>query len=391
MQCVLLVGGLGTRLGPLVSGCPKPMLPVAGRPFLDHLLTHLRRFGLRRFLLLAGYRADDIAAHFAADPTVTVLAEPEPLGTGGALRLAMHMGALDKTFVMSNGDSFFDFNVLDLVVAHRRTEGLATMALRQVEDAARFGVVERDAGDRILRMRERPEGPGPGLINGGVYVIDRQAAEHLPDGPSSFERDLLPRLAAGGLLHGRLHDGVFIDIGVPEAYAEAQSLLPLRRPAVFFDRDGVLNRDAGYTHRPEDLIWMPGAPEAVRLCNDRGWFVFVVTNQAGVAHGLYDTDAIGAFHARMQSELAATGAHVDDFRYCPHHPAARVAHWRAACDWRKPGPGMILDLMRHWPVDPGRSFLVGDQDSDIAAARAAGIAGVLHDGQDLAALIRDRL
>lgn len=158
---------------------------------------------------------------------------------------------------------------------------------------------------------------------------------------------------------------------------------PHRRPAVFLDRDGVLNRDTGYAHRAEDLEWTPGAREAVRRFNDLGYLVFVVTNQSGVARGFYGEADVVALHRFMAEDLARAGARVDDWRYCPFHPEATVAAYRAVHPWRKPAPGMILDLMAHWPVAAEASLLVGDQPSDMAAAAAAGIAGHLFPGGNL--------
>ncbi|TVS00181.1 MAG: HAD family hydrolase [Rhodospirillales bacterium] len=160
-----------------------------------------------------------------------------------------------------------------------------------------------------------------------------------------------------------------------------------RRGAVFFDRDGVLNEDRGYTHRIEDLRWMPGAREAVRAVNHSGRFAFVVTNQAGVARGLYREAAILAFHDEMQRRLADIGARIDEYAYCPHHPDGIVAAFSQHCSCRKPEPGMILALLSRWPVDPQASMLIGDRDSDIAAAKAAGIAARLYRGGDLRSYI----
>lgn len=132
---------------------------------------------------------------------------------------------------------------------------------------------------------------------------------------------------------------------------------------------------------------MPGAAAAVKRLNDAGYFVFVVTNQAGVARGFYPESQIGVMHGWMAGELARARAHVDAWEYCPNHPEAVVPQYRVDCRRRKPGPGMILDLLAKWPVDTARSFVVGDRDTDMAAAHAAGLPGYLFAGGDLDAFI----
>jgi D-glycero-D-manno-heptose 1,7-bisphosphate phosphatase len=162
--------------------------------------------------------------------------------------------------------------------------------------------------------------------------------------------------------------------------------MPVRsdaRPAVFFDRDGTINVDEGYTYKPQDLVFLPGAVAAVKRVNDLGWYAFLVTNQSGIARGLFNESDLQVFHAHMQAQLAAAGAHFDDIRYCPHHPRGIVAAFARVCECRKPQPGMILDLMRRWPVIAEKSLLVGNQDADMEAARGAGLRGIRYDGGNL--------
>ncbi|MFT4116909.1 D-glycero-alpha-D-manno-heptose-1,7-bisphosphate 7-phosphatase [Bradyrhizobium sp.] len=165
----------------------------------------------------------------------------------------------------------------------------------------------------------------------------------------------------------------------------------MNRPAVFFDRDGVLNEDTGYVFEISGLKWIEGAPQAVKAVNDAGYFAFVVTNQSGVARGLYDESHVDTLHAWMAGELAKSDAHIDAFEYCPYHPDAVVERYRQTSPRRKPAPGMITDLLARYPVEIDRSFLIGDRSSDLEAASAAGIRGFLFPGGNLKTFVRDLL
>jgi D-glycero-D-manno-heptose 1,7-bisphosphate phosphatase len=161
--------------------------------------------------------------------------------------------------------------------------------------------------------------------------------------------------------------------------------------AVIFDRDGVLNKDVGYAYRPDQIEWVEGAIAAVKAVNDAGLYAFVATNQSGVARGLYTEADVQALHAWMNAELAKHGAHIDAFAYCPHHVDGTVAGYGVECNFRKPGPGMILSLLRRFPVDPARAVMIGDNESDVAAAEAAGIVGVRFRGGSLVEALADCL
>jgi len=156
------------------------------------------------------------------------------------------------------------------------------------------------------------------------------------------------------------------------------------RPALFLDRDGVLNEDSGYVHRWEDFRWIPGAREAIADFVAAGWWVIVVTNQAGVARGYYAEADVRRLHHQVNRSLAEVGARIDAFYYCPHHPDAVVARYRDPDPLdRKPNPGMLLKALAEWPINRERSIMVGDNDSDLEAARRAGVLGLKFEGGNL--------
>ena len=394
-QALFLVGGKGTRLKSLTQNTPKPLLHITpDLRFLDVLLENAARHGFTDIVLLAGHLGEQVieAYHgktiYGAD--VRVIKEPVPAGTVGALTYARDI--LDPWFVMANGDSLFDVNLRD-IAKQPSQDFTARLALRKVEDASRYGTVVLDGGWVSGFYEKSLTTVGPALINGGIYLMSRDILDMI-NGPCSIESDIFPKLAAQQRLQGTQMNGYFLDIGLPDTFEQACIDLPKQRirPAVFFDRDGVLNHDEGYTHKPADLKWMPGAKAAVRAVNDAGWLAIVVTNQSGIARGYFSEAEMDAFHANMQDELATQGSHIDCFYHCPFHKDGVVPQFTHPDHHdRKPNPGMIERALQEWPIDVGKSFLVGDREHDVMAAQSARIAGYLYQGGSLLEIIKPRL
>jgi len=232
-QAVILAGGRGGRLGALVQATPKPLLDVGGWPFIAWLIRGLCQAGVEEVLLLTGYLGDAIEAalpHISANLprpiALRCLREPAPAGTGGAVRLAA--AELDEKFLLLNGDSWLDFNLTQLLTDAARgpKSAVGRIVLQQLPDTGRFGVVECE-GDRVTAFRDRPATPRPGLINAGIYFFSRAVLNDIPPA-AALERDVLPVLAARGVLHCTIAEGYFIDIGVPEDLARARREMPIR-------------------------------------------------------------------------------------------------------------------------------------------------------------------
>lgn len=228
----MLAGGLGTRLRGVVPDLPKPMAPVAGRPFLAWVLDELVKARFERVVLAVGYRHEAIRDHFGAEYgglLLTYSVEDRPLGTGGAIRLAA--GTLpDGAIFVLNGDTFLDLDYTAMLAAHERGSESMSMAVCRVADVGRYGALEIQAG-HVRGFHEKGRS-GPGVINAGAYLLSADVVRRIPRGePYSFEQQLLVPQVAALRPAAFPAEGLFIDIGVPEDYERAQRLFATRGAA----------------------------------------------------------------------------------------------------------------------------------------------------------------
>lgn len=341
---------------------------TAPLPPLGRLLADCGRFGLNRSLLVvrSGFaaRAEEVLADLSQLAPIPDVRLVEVRASHAPTALIEIRALLDAQFALFDPAIVLDGNWLNLVP--RLAD--ADHALALVPGTGPFASID---GRAVVRADEGE----PGFTAMAVAMLRRDAL-----------------MSAAGALHIpamllQLADDTSVAACV---FAGSQILpaydgLPVRppRPALFLDRDGTLNEDYGYVSDPDRLVLLPGAAAAVKRANDLGWYVFLVTNQSGVGRGYYEEAQVLLCNATLQAQLRAEGAHLDDIRYAPDHPEALLPRYRSTSDWRKPGPGMLIDLMAHWPVRREASLMVGDKASDVDAGTAAGIRSLLFSGGDL--------
>lgn len=373
-EAIVLAGGFGTRLAHVVPDVCKPMAPVAGRPFLRFVMDQLAAAGVERAVVADGYRKEQIEEYFGGfyrGMDVAYSPEEEPLLTGGAVKQALARCECEWAFVM-NGDTWLDvdFGAMEAAADKAPETVKAIIAVKRMRDFERYGTVDVDDNCIITAFHEKKP-CAEGLINAGVYLIRKDALADMPQ-KFSLESDWFECVVGTEKLVACECAGGFIDIGVPEDYEMAQAMLaPLARgwKLAMFDRDGTINVDTGHLFEPEKLELIPETVKVmVRYAADPEYKVVVVTNQAGIAKGLYSGDDMRALHRHMEEKLEELGARVDAWYFCPHHP-----DYTGPCECRKPAPGMLQAAMRDFDAEPADCVMYGDKPSDEAAAKAAGV------------------
>ena len=419
-QCVILAGGAGTRLRERLGDLPKPMIPFAGKPLLEHQVELAKKFGFTDLIFFAHYRADLIEAHFGEGAKwgvrIRYVIEREPLGTAGAVLAGVEL--LAERFLVLYGDTMVNVDLDRIWQAHEDARADATLMLHPNDHPLDSDLVEVDGAGRVAAFHNRPHPPGvwrPNLVNAGLYVLNKAALapfqagrgvitapldDSAPNGgvrtprPTllDFGKDLFPAmLRAGRVLLGYNSPEYIKDIGTPYRYdrvsAElangtiARSTLATPQRAVFLDRDGTLIIDRDNLRSAEGLELLAGVPEAVRELNIRGWRTVVVTNQPVIAKGWTTEAEMQNIHNKLETLLGAEHAFLDRIYYCPHHPDAGFPGERSElkihCDCRKPGIGMVRQAAADLNIDLAQSWFIGDTTTDVQAAKNAGVRSIL--------------
>lgn len=400
-----MAGGKGTRISPVASHIPKPMIPIGEKPVLEHEIECLKNQGFTDIIITVSHLRTVIMDYFGDGSKVSPAAgkpfgvnieyfvEQEPLGSAGALfRLK---DKLTEDFLLLNADAVFHVDFKRFVEFHRIHGGIATLFTHPNSHPYDSGLLIVDENHSVRQwLAKEDERPAfyRNQVNAGLHVLSPKILEAEINSPKiDLDRQLLKPLAGTGKMYAYESPEYVKDMGTPEryntvcedfrrGYIKAKNLQN-KQKAIFLDRDGTLNRYVGFLRKPEEFELLPETAQAVKKINASGYLAVVVTNQPVVARGEVTFAELQEIHNKMETLLGLEGAYLDAIYVCPHHPHGgydgEIAELKMDCSCRKPKPGMLLTAAKDLNIDLNKSWMIGDSEADVKAGNAAGCSTVL--------------
>ncbi len=389
-QAVIFAGGLGTRLRPLTLTLPKPMAPVGGRPFLEHLIELLRTNGITDIVLLLGYLPEKIIEHFGDGKKfgVHIRYSVTPVEDETGTRLKKAEALLDDRFLLLYSDNYWPIVLDEMTAFHDATGAAGMMTVYNNRDAGgEYGSknnvkVEEDG----MVSYYGPVSDDVALVNTidmGFFIMNKAIIGIVPDENVSFQGVVLPHLIKERQLVAYRTDHPYYPITSLGHLPIVEKFLAAKK-VIFLDRDGVINKKAAehdYIKKWEEFEFVPGAVEALKLLTDAGYEIYIISNQRGIARGLMSHDDLADIHQRMGEELERNGARIAGIYYCPHGKDED-------CFCRKPRAGMLFRAAREHHINLTKTVMIGDKESDVAAGRAAGCRTILAKEGELLAVVK---
>ncbi len=392
MKTVIMSGGKGTRIAKRFPDIPKPLIPICGKPVLEHEIQCLKEQGFTDIILTVSHMADKIIEYFGDGAKLGVhieyFVENQPLGNAGALFKLRDK--LTEDFLLLNADSVFNIDFDRFVAFHKEHGALATLFTHPNDHPFDSGLILTD-GDKAVTQWLTKEDQRPqwyrNCVNAGLHILSPKLLTTRPDTPKiDLDRQILKPLAGAGKMFAYQSPEYVKDMGTPERL-EAVSRdyesgkvfernLRNRQKAIFLDRDGTINKYVGFLRNIDDFELLPTASAAIKRINRSGYLAIVVTNQPVIARGEITFTELQEIHKKLETLLGREGAYLDAIYYCPHHPdkgfKGEIPELKIRCDCRKPKPGMLMQASEDFNIDLESSWMIGDGEQDRGAGEAVG-------------------
>lgn len=371
IDLVILAGGKGSRIKYFTKKFPKPLIKFNEIPFIQFLINYYTQFNLRFIFILAGYKGKQLKNKYHNKEqnfvNIKCIVEKRPRDTGGALNLIKKK--ISKNFFLINGDTYLepDVKYITSKINLKKKIGLMNVTKSNNKNIKLNNL-------KIIKNKIY-FGKKNTLNNTGVYFFNKNIFSYIKKKKLSLENEILPKIINKNKILGHKYKKYFIDIGTKNNLFKAKKTLPklLTRPAAFLDRDGVLNYDYGYVHKIKEFHFKKGVIKALKYLQKKKYFIFIVTNQAGISKGKFSIKKFFILHLWIKDILAKKNIFINDIEYCPHHLHGIIKKYKIKCNCRKPNNGMIKKIQTKWLINRKKSFFIGDKVSDQECAKKSKI------------------
>lgn len=366
IDLVILAGGRGKRLGAITSKTPKPLIKVNGIPFIQHLINFYSKFNFENIYIIAGYKGELIKKKFHNKIfnliKVTCCIEKKRKDTGGALFEVKNK--IKNDFILVNGDSFINVN-LQFFFNKKKINYNYIFLNNNTTYKENKKLINLDINKKKIVFFNK----NSKLMNSGIYYFKKNLLTDIKNKKISLENDILTKLIKQKKLKGIKTNENVIDIGIKKNFIKAEKLLlqKLRRPAIFFDRDGVINHDNKYVYKYNDFILKKNILNF--LTKLKKYYLFIVTNQSGIARGYYKEKDFYLLHKKLKKDFIKKNIFFNDILFCPHHPEGIINKYKKKCLCRKPENQMLKKIISSWNIDLKKSYMIGDSKSDEDSAK----------------------
>ncbi len=363
IDLVILAGGKGSRIKQHLNNKPKPMLKFNNIYFLRYLINNYAKYPFKKIYILTGYKSSIIFKNFHNKTfnfvKVKCIKEKKLLGTGGALSKLKKEKIND--FVLANGDTIFDIDIINFIKSFK-IGNIGSIALTY----RKKNINSFKLNNLGLKKKKIIYTKINKLINGGVYFFKKKLLNLIPNKNCSLENDILPKLIKKKVITGNIYGDFFLDMGTPRYLKNTSTTLKKKyyRPAFFLDRDGVINYDFGYVHKIENFKFKKGVIEGLKFLMKKNYYIFIATNQAGIAKNFFKEIDFINLHIYLKKKLSLKNIFFNDVQYSPFHPKGKLKKFRKISSLRKPGNRMIVNITNNWLIDKKNSFMIGDKLSD---------------------------